>query len=101
VAGIRSLKLSFSDRARSQLDSIRAYVHERNPAAARGVGTAIRGAAERLRSFPFAGRVGAAEGTREWVVRGFPYILVYEVLPDEVMILGVFHAAQDRSEELK
>jgi toxin ParE1/3/4 len=33
------------------------------------------------------------------VVRGQPYIIVYEVgLPDadEVMILGVFHGAQDR-----
>jgi len=34
------------------------------------------------------------------VVRGLPYIIVYEVgLPgaEGVMILGVFHGAQDRS----
>ena len=43
---------------------------------------------------------GRSEGTREWVVRGYPYILVYEVgfaTPETIMILGVFHGAQDRS----
>ena len=99
MAAVRALKLGFSERARSQLDSIRDYIHQRNPAAARRVGAAIREAAERLRYFPFAGRAGAAEGTREWVVREYPYILVYEILPGEIMILGVFHAAQERSED--
>jgi toxin ParE1/3/4 len=36
------------------------------------------------------------------VVRGLPYIIVYEIdatVPDEVLILGVFHAAQDREPE--
>jgi toxin ParE1/3/4 len=45
------------------------------------------------------GRLGGAEGTHEWVVRGLPYILVYEIDmtdPDEIVILGVFHGAQDR-----
>jgi len=83
----------------AQLIAIHDYLDERNPVAARRVGLTIRDAAERLRYFPFAGRVGASEGTREWVVREYPYILVYEVHADEVMILGVFHAAQDRSEE--
>lgn len=99
MAAVRALKLSFSERALSQLESIRIYLRERNPAAARRVGSAIRESAERLRYFPFAGRVGESEGTREWVVREYPYILVYEVLPEELMILGVFHAAQDRSSE--
>jgi plasmid stabilization system protein ParE len=52
-----------------------------------------------LRYFPLAGRTGASEGTREWVVREYPYILVYEIRSGEVMILGVFRAAQDRSPE--
>jgi len=99
VAALRALNLRFSARARSQLDSIQTYIHERNPAAAVRVGAAIRDAAERLRYFPFAGRTGGAHATREWVVRGYPYILVYEVEADEVMILGVFHGAQDRPED--
>jgi len=99
VAAVRPLKLGFSERARSQLIAIQNYLQERNPGAARRVGLAIREESERLRYVQFAGRIGASEGTREWVVREYPYIVVYEIRSDEVMILGVFHAAQDRSED--
>ena len=100
MATLRALNLRFSARARSQLVSIQAYIDERNPVAAARVGVAIRDAAERLRYFPLAGRAGLSNGTREWVVRGLPYILVYEVgisAANEVMVLGVFHCAQNRS----
>jgi toxin ParE1/3/4 len=48
------------------------------------------------------GRAGRVEGTHEWVVRGLPYIIVYEIGttdPDEIVVLGVFHGAQDREPE--
>jgi toxin ParE1/3/4 len=45
------------------------------------------------------GHVGRVSGTHEWVVRGLPYIIVYQTGADEVLILGVFHAAQDRQQE--
>jgi plasmid stabilization system protein ParE len=48
------------------------------------------------------GRIGRIPDTNEWVVRGLPYIIVYEVgvtVPDEVVILAVFHAAQNREDE--
>jgi toxin ParE1/3/4 len=84
-----------------QLLAIHDYISQHNPHAAIRVGTRIRQAAEMLRYFPYAGRVGRSAGTREWVVRGLPYILVYEVdagQSDDVMILGVFHGAQKREE---
>jgi toxin ParE1/3/4 len=96
VAAVRPLSLRFSSRAQSQLAAIQAYISEYNPRAAVRVGAAIREAAEVLRYFPFAGRAGRSSGTREWVVRGQPYVLVYEVDAERVVILGVFHGAQDR-----
>ena len=39
--------------------------------------------------------MGRKRGTRELVVV-WPYIVVYRVLPDEVRILRVWHARQDR-----
>jgi toxin ParE1/3/4 len=48
------------------------------------------------------GHAGRVVGTYEWVVRGLPYIIVYQTSAadaDEVLILGVFHAAQDREQE--
>jgi toxin ParE1/3/4 len=98
VATLRPLSLQYSARAQRQLLAIQKYICERNPAASVRVGVAISAAAERLRYFPFAGREGRVGGTREWVVRGQPYILVYEAAHG-VMILGVFHGAQERSQD--
>jgi toxin ParE1/3/4 len=58
----------------------------------------IRAAVDRLQTLPHRGRTGKAPGTLEWVVKGLPYIIVYEIRDDEneIMILNVFHGAQDR-----
>ena len=98
MAGIQALNLRYSARAQAQLIAISDYIHKRSPQGAARVGEAIREAVELLRYFPHAGRPGRSPGTREWVVRGVPYILVYEVAAgmDEVVILGVFHGAQRR-----
>jgi plasmid stabilization system protein ParE len=57
-------------------------------------------AAERLGDFPHIGHAGLAPGTYEWPVTGLPYILVHEVYEEdkEVVILAVFHGAQDRQQ---
>ena len=98
MATLRPVTLRYSARARSQLLAIHEYIDQRNPAAAARVGTNIREAAEVLRYFPYSGRPGRVPGTREWVVRRFPYVLVYEIdIGNQgVTILGVFHCAQKR-----
>ena len=92
--------LRYSARARAQLLAIHEYLGNRgDPQAAADVGARIREAAEVLRSFPQAGRPGRVPGTREWVVRQLPYVIVYEIgigSRNEVMILGIFHARQNR-----
>ena len=92
------MKVRFSLEAQAHLNAIHTYIGERNPVAAVRVVTRIRTAAERLGELPYIGRTGAAQGTREWVVTGLPYIIVYEphVETDEIMILGVYHGAQLR-----
>jgi len=94
------MRLRFSSQARSQLQSIYDFLFERNPAAARRILADIRASADHLIDFPHMGRSGDVVGTREWVVRGSPYLIVYEVVPEEseIWVLGIFHGAQDRRE---
>ncbi len=40
------------------------------------------------------GRPGRIAGTREFVVSGLPYIIVYQVSEQWIDILTVFHTAQ-------
>jgi addiction module RelE/StbE family toxin len=92
------MTLRFSARAHAHLTTIQEYIRGRNPSAAQRVGERIRESAEMLQFFPYAGRIGRSPNTREWVVQGYPYILVYEVDASEppiVTVLGVFHQAQD------
>jgi toxin ParE1/3/4 len=94
---VRVVTLKFSAAAREHILQIHTYIAERNPSAASRVVERIRAAAELLHQFPRIGREGRAGGTREWVVRGLPYIIVYEVgLPaaDDVLVLAVFHGAR-------
>ncbi len=96
------MRLRFTAEAREHIAGIYSYIGDRNPAAAAQVAARIRLAAERLTEFPRMGRRGRVAGTHEWVVRGLPYIIVYEIGAtdaDELLILGVFHAAQDREPE--
>ena len=96
------MKLRFTSEARGHITAIHSYIRDRSPVAATQVVARIRMAAEQLVEFPRMGRAGRVPGTHEWVVRGLPYIIVYEpgtTDPDEVLILGVFHAAQDREQE--
>ena len=96
------MRLRYTAEAREHIAAIYSYVGDRSPAAATQVAARIRLAAERLTEFPRIGRAGRVHGTLEWVVRGLPYIIVYQIGaadPDEVLILGVFHAAQERDQE--
>ncbi len=95
------MRLRYTAEAREHIAAIYSYVGDRSPAAAKQVAARICLAAERPTEFPRMGRAGRVHGTLEWVVRGLPYIIVYQIGadPDEVLILGVFHAAQDREQE--
>ena len=91
------MRLRYTSDALSHLDAIYEVLSERNLAAARRVAADIRAAAERLRDFPQMARLGSVSGTYEWVVRGTPYLLVYDIdeAGEEIRVLAVFHGAQD------
>jgi plasmid stabilization system protein ParE len=93
------VKLRFTSRARWHLEAISEYITERSPDAAPRVGARIRETIGLLVTFPNLGHGGALSGTREMVVPGLPYIIVYRIEPNDegmLVILGVYHGAQLR-----
>ena len=81
----------------SDLAHIRDYITERNPAAGDAVVSRVLQSVENLETFPKYGRLGQVRGTREVVVPGLPYIVVYIDTETDVDVIAVFHASQDRS----
>ena len=83
---------------RSGSESLRnqvSYISDRHPDAATKVRRKIRLAVLRLSEFPESGRLGSMPGTREIVVPGLPYLVIYRVRPAGVEILRVFHTSMN------
>ena len=75
------------------LDRIVEYIAKDNPVAALAMWDEIEGQVERLRDFPLSGRSGRVPETRELVVAGTAYIVIY-VVGDDVDLVRVLHGAQ-------
>jgi toxin ParE1/3/4 len=76
------------------LERARRYIAQDNPSAAERIRERILGAAGNLAAFPQMGRIGRVAGTRELVVSGTPYIIVYASGGDRVTIIALQHSAQ-------
>lgn len=76
------------------LTALRAYIARDNPSATGRIATAILDRVRLLRDHPLLGRAGPVHPTRELVVSGTPYTLVYLAEADRLTVLRVFHQSQ-------
>ncbi|MGA9528324.1 MAG: type II toxin-antitoxin system RelE/ParE family toxin [Terriglobales bacterium] len=58
------------------------------------VTTRIVTSVEQLVRFPMSGRSGRVPGTRELVISDTPFIVAYAVARDRIVILALYHGAQ-------
>lgn len=86
--------LYWSHDAETDLDDITAYIARDDVAAAVRMRDEIERRLELLADHPRAGRRGRVGGTRELVLAGTPYIGVYGIQGDDVLILRVLHGAR-------
>jgi toxin ParE1/3/4 len=87
------MKVRWTGPAIEDLASIFRYIRKDDPAAARHVRMTVATAVAKLSSMEDRGRKGEVPGTRELVFHPWPYIAVYEIMHDEVLILRIRHAS--------
>lgn len=75
------------------LDDHAAYIAKDDPRAAQNAVERVRAAVDHLADHPEMGRSGRVPPTRELIVGGTPWVVVYRVR-STVEILRVLHAAQ-------
>ncbi len=90
------LRIRWSRRATNDIDAITDYIAKDSKGAAKRIGSYIRAAARPLATSPRLGRAVDTETTRELILSRYPYVLVYQLVDDEIRILAVFHQAQNR-----
>jgi len=66
----------------------------RGPAAVLRFTARVQADARRLKDWPYMGRVGRKDGTRELVVSRTPYLIIYTLHEDTVEITRVLHGAR-------
>ena len=74
-------------------ENIYEYIEFDNPSAALALDELFSQQACLLLDHPGLGRLGRVKGSREWVMHP-NYILVYDVVNDQVRVLRVLHAAK-------
>ena len=95
------MKIAWSPEAIEDLASLRAYIAEDSPAAARQVVLdIIQNVEQLLPDNPNIGRAGRVPGTREFVIPRTPYIVPYRFQRNTIQILRVYHAARRWPDEL-
>lgn len=90
------MRLVWDDRALDDLTAIAEYIAADSPRAAHRVVDYVRSAARLLETSPELGMPSPESGLREFILTRYPYLLVYEMIDNEVRILAVFHHRQMR-----
>lgn len=88
------MKIQITKPATLDLQEIDNYISQNNPAAAARMVVRVLEAVEYLVTYPTMGRTGRVSKTRELVVSGTPFIVVYQVRQQTILVLRILHAAR-------
>ncbi len=95
------MQIKWTPTAAQHLQAIQDCIAQDNPAAAHRVAQTIKQRVEKLTHHPYSGRPGRVEGTRELILSGSPYTVVYAVSGNQLVVLAVFHQARKWLETLE
>jgi toxin ParE1/3/4 len=93
--------IEWTEQATRQLDHAHDYIALSNSEelAAR-IAMQIVAGIQQLITFPMSGRSGRIPGTRELVILNTPFIAAYTIDHDRIVVLAIYHGAQQWPEVL-
>jgi toxin ParE1/3/4 len=88
------VELKWTSVALDDIDAAGSYIADDNPRAALDMANRVIEATAYLADHPTLGRQGRLRGTRELVVSGTPFLIIYRIRYNEVQLLRVLHHAR-------
>jgi toxin ParE1/3/4 len=88
------MRIAYTRRALQNLTHHATIIAKDNPAAARDQVARVRATINRLGEFPEMGRPGRVTGTREVSPPRTPFVVIYRVEQECIVILRVLHERQ-------
>ncbi len=92
------MRIVWSSRANREFAEQLNYLAKRNPYAAHKIDETIERSVAQLARHPDLGRPGAVAGSRELVVKATPFIVVYRIRVDDIVIVRLIHGARQRED---
>lgn len=93
------MRIRWLTQALENLDNAATWIAKDNRQAAEDFVAAVQKTVLLIAQVPSAGKAGRVSGTREMIVLGYPYLIPYRVVGDELQILRVFHVRQQSANE--
>ncbi len=90
------MRIRWTPAAAADLQHISTYLRDHHPRHQQPTIRKLYGAILSLKQWPNRGRLGREDGTREFLFPPLPYIAVYRVSEQDIEILRIYHAAQER-----
>jgi toxin ParE1/3/4 len=88
------IDIRWTPEAADDLERITDYLFDHAGERAEDIVRTIYGAPRELLTFPRRGRLGKKAGTRELVLSGLPYVIVYRLQYQVIEIVRILHGAQ-------
>lgn len=85
-------------QARSDIHQAVDYIRKDNPSAANNLIMAVQKSLRLIEKNPNIGRLYPEDGTREWSVPKWPYVIPYRINGDTVEVLRLWHTKRDKPE---
>jgi toxin ParE1/3/4 len=93
--------IEWTEQATRQLDQAHDYITLSNSQeVAAQITMHIVTSVQQLATFPMSGRPGRVPGTRELIVSNTPFVVAYRIEKDRIVILAIYHGAQQWPEVL-
>jgi toxin ParE1/3/4 len=88
------MRVRWTTDAADDLERICDHIARDRPDSARRVAQSVVERIDSLETFPRLGRVGRVHGTREISFPPLPFVAVYELREEQIIVLRVLHGAQ-------
>lgn len=88
------MRVRWTTDAADDLERIFDHIAESRPESARRVAQSVIERLGTLETFPHLGRPGRVQGTREVVFPPLPFVAIYEVRDEQIIVLRILHGGQ-------
>lgn len=89
------MRLRWTTAAANDLENISNYLHRQSPLIAQQTVRRLYAEIRELSRFPLRGRPGREPGTRELILSGLPYVVIFRTSDQVVDILRIYHGSQN------